>query len=607
MKDISNTYLGQYYITEVVGRGSTSTVYKAFQSSLNRYVAVKVLANNVDPQFAVRFKREAYAVAQLQHPNILPIYDYGEQDGLRYFVMQYVEGSTTLDQLLGGRPMEPIAALRLILPLLSALSYAHAQGVVHRDIKPANIMLPRPDWPMLADFGIAKLIDDSQQLTPPGQSLGTAIYMAPERATSRAVDLRTDLYSIGVVLYEMLTGRVPFDGVGPVDVLRKHLNTPPPPPRSLNPDLPAALEPVLLRSLEKNPSDRYQTADEMSQAIERAISQIERQNAQRQLQQMLQRRVAETRVATPVVPPNPYQTRLLPEFDTLGTPARTRVSPVVGWLRWGVPVLLLLVLGVIMIAREARGGTGEAAPSAPSLAGAATPTTAAITEAMPTSIASVAPPEQSPAPASRPTTAAIAEVAPTSDASAAPSEPSPAPASQPITRPQPTAAPAAPPPPPIQSTPQIARQDQTTIIRFEDSDWQGGYRRAAGRTYGGRTATWIYGTSTEWSSMQAGFDLAAQPAGIATLTIEGMDSEDRLKTPISILVNGVEIFNGPNPLPNDDQPLESGTWASFVWSFDAQLLHPGHNDIQIKNLASGAFSLPPFFMLDYADLAYTSS
>jgi hypothetical protein len=159
----------------------------------------------------------------------------------------------------------------------------------------------------------------------------------------------------------------------------------------------------------------------------------------------------------------------------------------------------------------------------------------------------------------------------------------------------------------VQSTPQIARQDQTTTIRFEDSDWQGGYRRAAGRTYGGRTATWIYGTATEYNTMQAGFDLAAQPAGTATLTIEGMDSEDRAKTPISILVNGVEIFNGPNPLPDDDHPLETGTWASYVWSFDARLLRRGHNSIQIKNLAPGAFSLPPFFMLDYADLAYRTS
>ncbi len=595
MKDISNTYLGQYYITEVVGRGSTSTVYKAFQSSLNRYVAVKVLANNVDPQFAVRFKREAYAVAQLQHPNILPIYDYGEQEGLRYFVMQYIEGNTTLDRLLGGRPMEPLAALRLILPLLSALSYAHAHGVVHRDIKPANIMLPRRDWPMLADFGIAKLLDDSQQLTPPGQSLGTAIYMAPERATSRAVDVRTDLYSIGVVLYEMLTGHVPFDGVGPVDVLRKHLNTPPPPPRSLNPNLPAVLEPVLLRSLEKNPIDRYQTADEMSQAIERAIGQIERQNAQRQLQQMLQERVAEPPVAKQKVPADPYQTRVLPEFETPRLPpVPKRASPVAGWLRWGVPVLLLLVVGAFMIARVARGDVGEPGPSATSVAGAAIPPTAAIAGGAPTSIATDAPPEPSPASASQPTTQLQPATVP------------PQPTAAPTALPQPTAAPVA-PPPPAQSTPQIVRQDQITIIRFEDSDWQGGYRRAAGRTYGGRTATWIYGTSTEYNIMQTGFDLADQPADIATLTIEGMDSEDRLKTPISILVNGVEIFNGPNPLPDDDHPLETGTWASFVWSFDAQLLHPGHNDIQIKNLAPGAFSLPPFFMLDYADLAYTSS
>src|SRR5688572_18622300 len=127
MPEIVKTYLGQYYLTEVIGRGSTSVVYKAYQSSLNRYVAVKVLLHNLDPQYASRFTREAHAVAQLQHPNILPIYDYGEQSGLRYFVMQYIEKGETLDGLLTGQPLEPLAALRLIIPLLSALAYAHAR------------------------------------------------------------------------------------------------------------------------------------------------------------------------------------------------------------------------------------------------------------------------------------------------------------------------------------------------------------------------------------------------------------------------------------------------------------------------------------------------
>ncbi len=584
MQDLTNTYLGQYYLTEVVGRGSTSTVYKAFQSSLNRFVAVKVLANTIDPHFAARFKREAYAVAQLQHPNILPIYDYGEQGGVRYFVMQYVEGSTTLEHLLGRQPMEPIAAIQLMLPLLSALKYAHERGVVHRDIKPANIMLPRPDWPMLADFGIAKLIDDSQQLTPPGQSVGTAIYMAPERATSRAVDVRTDLYSIGVVLYEMLTGKVPFDGVGPVEVLRKHLHTPPPAPRSINPRLPKVAELALLRALEKNPADRYQSAGEMAQALQRVVGQIERLNAQRRLQHLLQQPAADPAESAQA---NPYETSTLPEFSAPTPPGAVRPAPASernDWLRFGLPALLvLLALGGIVMARGVSGGQE---PLPPPTSIPATPTSAPVAVAAPTSVAT--------APEAAPTTPAVE---PTQELpTPAPPEPTPAPV--------PTTPPAA--PPSLPSTPQITQLEQLTSIRFEDTDWQGGFRRAGGRTYGGRTATWIYGTTTPYSAMQVSFELSARPTGSATLTIEGMDSEDRIKTPISIQVNGVEIFNGPNPLPDDDHPLETGTWASYVWSFDAALLRPGQNQIRIANLAEGAFSLPPFFMLDYADLSYST-
>ena len=557
MQTLLNTYLGQYYLTEIIGRGSTSVVYKAFQSALNRYVAVKVLASGVDPQFAARFKREAHAVAQLQHPNILPIYDYGEDRGQRFFVTQYIEGNRTLEQALADAPIEPLAALRLMLPLLSALKYAHERGIVHRDIKPANIMLPRPDWPLLADFGIAKLIDDSQQLTPPGQSVGTAIYMAPERAHSTAADTRGDLYSLGVVLYEMLTGRVPFDGASPVEVLRKHVREPISPPRSVNPNLPAAVEPVLLRALEKDPARRYQSADEMARAVERLIGQTERQRAQQHPEMLQQPADGGTGM-------NPYETRELTETSLANVRQRNnRLSAAL------LAIALLLALGGIVMAR---GGTGLASgpPATPAAGGSAAPATAAAASA------------QTQAPASPPLPAAT--VAATSLATTA----------APTSAPAPTVAP-----------PQVSQSGGATAIRLEDTTWQGGYRPAGGRTYGGRTATWIYGTSTEYSTMRASFDVASRPAGTATLTVEGMDSEDRTKTPISIKINGVEIYAGDNPLPNDDQPLESGTWASYSWSFDAALLRPGRNEVSISNLAPGAFSLPPFFMLDYAKISYS--
>src|SRR5215211_3165803 len=268
MTNIDNTQLGQYKLIEAIGHGGMATVYKAYQETLDRYVAIKVLLSNRDPQFAARFKREARAIAALQHHNILPIYDYGEQNGLLYFVMQYVDTGVTLHDML-GQPIAPTEALRLIGHVLSALEYAHTRGVIHRDIKPANVLMPSPTWALLADFGIAKLLNDSQHLTMTGFIIGTAAYMAPEQAAGKPIDARTDLYSLGVVLYEMLTGRVPFDAETPMAMLTKHVYEPPPPPRSLNPSLSPAIEAVLLKALAKDPHERYQSAEEMAADLER--------------------------------------------------------------------------------------------------------------------------------------------------------------------------------------------------------------------------------------------------------------------------------------------------------------------------------------------------
>lgn len=275
MKDLTNSQLGQYQLLEAVGRGGMATVYKAHQPALNRFVAVKVLHAHHDPQFAARFRREAQTIAQLQHPNILPIYDYGEEGDLLYFVVQYIEGGATLADLL-GQPSEPAVALPLIGQVLGALEYAHRFGIVHRDIKPGNILLPKADWPMLADFGIAKLLHENDQLTMTGFIIGTAAYMSPEQASGQPLDGRTDLYALGIVLYEMLTGRLPFQADTPMAMLSKHVYEPPPPPRSLNPALSPALEAVVLRAIAKEANDRYQTAAEMAAALESALMQPNR-------------------------------------------------------------------------------------------------------------------------------------------------------------------------------------------------------------------------------------------------------------------------------------------------------------------------------------------
>lgn len=276
MRNLSNTSLGQYTLIETIGRGRLSTVYKAYQPSLRRFVAIKVL-QNLDLLGAARFEREAQIVAQLHHPNILPIFDYGQQDELRYFVSQYIDNSVTLSDRLVAERMPPIAALGLIRHLLAGLGYAHARGIIHRDIKPSNILLPTPEWPLLADFGIAKLLDDRRQLTPPGQTVGTVAYMAPELARGQTIDARADLYSVGVVLFELLTGRAPFDAITPSAVLHMHIHAAPPPPRSLNQDLSVEVERVLLRALAKDPAARYQSAEEMADDLDQVVADLERE------------------------------------------------------------------------------------------------------------------------------------------------------------------------------------------------------------------------------------------------------------------------------------------------------------------------------------------
>jgi serine/threonine protein kinase len=583
------TYLGQYQLVEVVGRTAAAVVYRAHQGSLNRSVAIKVLLRNFEPHYVSRFEREAQAVAQLQHRNILPIYDYGLQGPWRYIVMQYVENSTTLGDLIAAGPVDDTVALRLLVIVLDALGYAHSQGVIHRDIKPSNILMPWPDWPLLADFGIAKLLGAPQQLTPPGQAVGTAAYMAPEAGLQRPIDARADLYSAGVVLYEMLTRQLPFEAPTPLAMLSKHIKEPPPLPRTLRPDMHPAVEAVLLRALAKDPDDRYQSAAEMAGALERAARQVERAKAQAWLSGQLA-----AISPLPLSRRSGYTTRKLPPLSSgalaapasnasraapvtpaspsapsplLPRPARTR--PPVYVLLLGLTLLLGLAVGAVALwPRPAEVGQTPTAPvEGPTASAEAPPVT------LPTSI----PPAAEAPPVSAPPTSSAPENTP---------------------RPQPSASPA-----PVQ----VILRGDATVLYLDDPSWSGGYSFSRGSNrYGGRTATWIYGATTTYNIMTVSFELAEQPTGDAELLIEGMDSEGRSRTPISIEVNGIEVYTGPNPLPDDDLPLETGTWASETWRFDGALLRPGRNELTIRNLAEGAFGGPPFFMLDYAELTYRS-
>ena len=264
---------GPYRIVEQLGRGGMATVFKAYHASLDRYVAIKVLhpAFREDANFLARFQREARIVAKLDHPNIVPVYDFSEHREHPYLVMRYIEGETLKAFLNRGRPNRDEIA-RVMKAVGSALVYAHENKILHRDIKPSNVILTPTGQIYLTDFGLARIAEVGESTLSRDMMVGTPQYISPEQASGDTkLDACTDIYSLGVVLYELLVGRVPFQADTPYAVVHDHIFTPLPLPRSIEPDLPESLERVLLKALAKDPDDRFQSVQEMLEAFQAAL------------------------------------------------------------------------------------------------------------------------------------------------------------------------------------------------------------------------------------------------------------------------------------------------------------------------------------------------
>jgi serine/threonine-protein kinase len=397
MATTPHVLLDRYEVGRLLGAGGMAEVFEGRDRLLARRVAIKVLQAQFarDPSFLIRFKREAQAAASLSHPNIVGVYDTGTEDGTHFIVMEYVEGRTLKDVIRAEGPLYPERAAEVCADVCGALIAAHARGLIHRDIKPGNVMLTPEGKVKVMDFGIARATT-SETITQTAAVVGTAQYISPEQAQGQTVDYRSDLYSVGCCLFEMLTGTVPFTGATPVAIAYRHVREDPTPPRMLNPDVPAPLEAITLKAMAKLPDNRYQTAAEMHDDLERF------RNGQPVQATPLMDAAATTQAiprdggADPTAMLGTVPADRAARYADYAEPEEERRTSV-GWVVVSLLALVVVGLAAFFITRAVTAdGTTETTVA---------PTTAAPTTDAPTSAPTTAPPTTKPTTTEPPTTA----------------------------------------------------------------------------------------------------------------------------------------------------------------------------------------------------------
>ncbi len=353
---IPGTSIGLYRLIEQIGMGGMATVYKAYHAAMDRHVALKMLPRQFakDETYLGRFHQEARTIANLEHPHILPVYDFGEDDGYTYLVMRLLEAGT-LKERMGAGPLSISELDHLFGQVTSALDYAHSRSVIHRDVKPSNVLIDPHGNAFLTDFGVAKLLQSTSQFTASGGMLGTPAYMAPEQGKGSPSDARSDLYALGVMLYEMCTGRIPFDAETPLAIVLKHINDPLPLPRNLNESIPEEVQDVILKAMAKEPDERYQTANEMLGGWRRAVGDLAKIDKPFGPELVPPRDVTQAAIAPEtvdkpevVLPPRPKKVKMPPRVVEEKVSSGRRL-PRRWWLAIPVGLLLCACIGFFVV------------------------------------------------------------------------------------------------------------------------------------------------------------------------------------------------------------------------------------------------------------------